>query len=84
MEIYKENFKIGRDNFSCDFIIDNNLVGRLHAAIIKKYGQYYILDNSSRNGTFVNGQKIRNMTEYSIKNGDEIKLSNETFIFKLY
>lgn len=84
MEIFKETFKIGRDKVSCDFVIDNKLVGRLHATIVKKYGQYYIFDNSSRNGTFINGKKIETMTKHNIKNGDEIKLSNETFIFKLY
>ncbi|MDS0525607.1 FHA domain-containing protein [Clostridium sp. SHJSY1] len=84
MEIVKDKFKIGRDKTSCDFVIDNRLVGRLHAIIIKKYEQYYILDSSSRNGTFINGERINPMTEYSIKNDDEIKLSNETFVFKLY
>lgn len=84
IELYKDEFKVGRDKNSCDFIIDNKSVGRLHAVLTRKNGQYYILDNSSRNGTFLNDRKIISMTEYSIKNGDEIRLANETFIFKLY
>lgn len=84
VEIYKTEFKIGRDRNTCDFFVDNKSVGRLHAVITKRNEQYYLLDNSSRNGTYLNDKRLNSMREYMIKNGDEIRLSNETLIFKLY
>lgn len=82
-EINKRRIKVGREASSCDFIITNNkLVGRIHAIIINENGSYYIEDNNSTNGTFINGVRLSKMGRGLIKQGDEIKLANEIFTIK--
>ena len=50
--------KIGRDA-SCDIILNDNSISRRHAEIfIDEEGNSFITDLSSKNGTFVNGQRI--------------------------
>ena len=62
----KNKINIGR-NPDCDIILDNETVSRYHATIEKTYnGEYIIQDLSSRNGTFVNGQKIKSFTNVKI------------------
>lgn len=55
---------IGRDN-SCDIVINDNRVSRVHAEVEFVIGSeithYLFLDRSS-NGTFVNGKYIRNQS----------------------
>lgn len=81
-EINKNKINIGRESSYCDFIITNNkLIGRLHAIITKKGQDYFIEDNYSTNGTFINSKRIEKMKKYKIEHGDEIKLSNEVFLF---
>ena len=43
-----------------DIKIDNNLVSRQHAKITSSGGQIFLEDLGSVNGTFVNGQRIKN------------------------
>lgn len=79
----KRKVRVGRDASSCDFVITNNkLVGRIHALIINDNGRYYIEDNNSTNGTFINGVKLPKMGKGKIDHGDEIKLANEIFTFR--
>ncbi|MCL2487242.1 MAG: FHA domain-containing protein [Oscillospiraceae bacterium] len=47
----------GRD-FSCDIILPLHNVSRFHAKLYARNGRYYIEDNNSTNGTFVNGIRI--------------------------
>ena len=82
--ISKSEFLIGRMSNSVpqkDFSIKNQNVGRIHALITKKNGQYFITDMTSLNGTFVNNQRIGSNIEIEIKNGDLIKFANEAFKF---
>lgn len=51
---------------------------RVHASITASENQWWILDNSSRNGTFVNGQKADRV---SLIDGTKIKIGSTSFIF---
>lgn len=69
---------VGRSSDN-DVVIDNPYVGRKHCNIIKNDdGTYMIEDLSSRNGTFVNGRKIRGTVR--LKAGDVVKLANQTVL----
>ncbi len=60
-----------------DFVIDHTTVSRKHAIIRADGGGYVIADQSSTNGTFVNGRRIKRAT--SINPGDEISFGAARF-----
>lgn len=84
VDINKQVFKIGKDKSCVDyFVLNNNAISRLHAAIINRNGSYSIKDNKSTNGTFVNGNRIQSDFETEIYDGDSITLANEEFNFHI-
>ncbi|WLR55352.1 FHA domain-containing protein [Mesobacillus subterraneus] len=82
--IAKDFFKIGRDPMRADFATENKVIGRVHAHVIVTNGEYFLEDNHSTNGSFVNGVKVSPKEKVKIKHEDKIKLANEEFIFKVY
>lgn len=58
-----------------NIVIDNAMVSRHHAKIVMdKEGRFEIIDLQSKNGTFVNGRKVRE--SMSIRPGDRIVVAN--------
>ena len=62
--------KIGRDPGN-DIVISESTVSRYHASIARRGGVMVIFDKDSKNGTFVNGEKIHSA---ELKNGDTIRI----------
>lgn len=58
-----------------DVVIDDRLASRRHAEIERRHGQYVVNDCGSRNGTFVNGQRISEA--HMLRDGDEIQIGLE-------
>lgn len=58
-----------------DIVIDDRLASRRHAKLEREHGQYVIADRGSRNGTFVNGERIAD--QYVLRDGDEIQIGLE-------
>ena len=53
----KDSLTIGREN--CNIVIDDDpKVSRLHCTLYLNQDEPIILDNSSRNGTYLNGDKV--------------------------
>lgn len=76
--------KIGREADYVDYCIrDNMAIGRCHANIITRDNQYYIVDNNSKNHTYVDGRMVSPGEELALSNGVKIMLANEEFEFKL-
>lgn len=71
-------FAVGRDP-KCQLVIDDATVSRRHAVITRKWGAFAIKDLGSKNGTFVNGEKIR---EKTVSDGDEIVFGTVKAVFK--
>ncbi|VTU26854.1 FHA domain-containing protein [Variovorax sp. PBL-E5] len=63
---------IGRDP-ACGVHIDSRSVSRHHAAIRWTGDRFMLTDTSSRNGTFVNKERI---WEHALKNGDAITVGD--------
>ena len=66
-----KQLKIGR-NQDNDIVIDDTSVSRHHATIIQTNNSFIVCDNSSSNGTFVNGQRIEDDTV--LKQNDKLTL----------
>jgi hypothetical protein len=77
-EMRKDRMTIGRSRES-DIFLEDLAVSRLHTTISRDgQGQYVIRDESSANGTYVNGQKI---TEQVLAEGDEIQVGQTVLGF---
>lgn len=82
VDITKQLFRVGKERSKVDYCItNNNSVSRIHADIVYKNGQYFIIDNNSTNYTFVNGQMIPAKQEVALSSGDNIKFAEEEFTF---
>ncbi len=60
---------------SSDIIVHDRLASRRHAEIERQHGQHVLRDCGSRNGTFVNGQRISG--PHTLRDGDEIQIGLE-------
>ena len=70
----------GLDNEHLDYIVVNeSTIGRRHALIEYKDYSYWIIDQGSINGTFVNEELVK--TEVRLKHGDKIRLHRCEFDF---
>ena len=61
-------------------IPDNNRISRHHAAIAFRNGQYYLYDQGSTNGTFLNNMPV-DANGIRLISGDIIRLANEDIQF---
>lgn len=81
----KTVFRLGRDvEFNDYAVVDNKYVGHSHCHIVMRDGEYFIVDDNSKNHTSVNGTVISSGTEVKIAHDYSIKLADEEFEFKLY
>ena len=63
----------------CDIVLDSAAVSRQHAEILRDSGEYYVTDRGSRNGTYVNGERVVHRSR--IKPGDRLLICDLTFEF---
>ncbi|GJD21695.1 FHA domain-containing protein [Rivularia sp. IAM M-261] len=64
---------------------DTDIVSRQHAEIHRSEDSYYIVDNGSVNGTYLNDELLEPLRRYLLKLGDTISLGKEnkvTFILQ--
>lgn len=78
-------FRLGRDPEFADYCFNERDlgVGKSHAIIYCRDGDYCVVDLNSRNHTFVNGEQIPSSTEFIIQSGDSIRFANIDFDFKV-
>ncbi len=82
IEIGKPSFVLGKNPEKSDYAVaDNTNISRVHAVITMRNGRYYVMDQNSTNGTFINGRIIKAGQETEILPGDCLMLANEEFIF---
>ncbi|HNH50142.1 MAG TPA: FHA domain-containing protein, partial [Myxococcota bacterium] len=65
---------------SCDIVLPEPIASREHAELVWEGGAWWIRDNHSSNGTFVNGQRQR---EVALQSGDRIRIGALDFRFIL-
>ncbi|MEU9222534.1 FHA domain-containing protein [Streptomyces sp. NPDC048376] len=62
-----------------DVVIVSVSASRLHAEILVEDGTYVLHDRDSRNGTYVNDNRV---TRHELTPGDTIRIGDETFLFE--
>lgn len=75
----KEETIVGRKN--ADLILDDPKVSTTHAKIVIEKDEYILIDFHSKNGTFVNGERIK--AETSLKENDTVKIGDVVFVLKV-
>lgn len=76
--------RIGRKQAYCDVLIDDQRVSRLHASIVEKEdGKFYIKDEGSSGGTYVNRRKLRVNDMVELHHSDIINFNTVSYRFEL-
>ena len=73
-----ERAVIGRSN-DCEVPLDVAAVSRRHAAVLRAEGRFFVEDLESRNGTYLNDQRIVDRTP--LRDGDELLICGQTLRF---
>lgn len=67
----------------CDLKLDSGYAARYQATFVFRNGSWYIRDNNSMNGTYLNGKKLQPGAEVALKENDEISFAKlETVVFR--
>ena len=75
-------FRIGRNPDLVDYVINSPYVGRLHATIQSDdENDYYVVDKSSTNGTFLNGQRLNPEEAVPLISGSVVRFAKHSFQF---
>jgi hypothetical protein len=71
---------MGRSKKHADLVFQANQadspISRLHCTILEEDGVYFLRDDQSANGTYLNGVRLVPMDRNPLKDGDEIQLAN--------
>ncbi len=66
-----ESYVVGRD-VTCDIVVDEPLVSRLHARLERRSARWFVVDLGSTNLTRVNGGVV---SEWPLSPGDELRFA---------
>lgn len=77
----KGSIILGRDP-ACDIHLTSLQVSRHHTVLEQKGNEYFILDLGSKNGTYVNGNKIQADKPHKITETDRITIGPYDFILR--
>lgn len=81
--ILETDFVIGRsEKYSDGVVPDNKMIGRKHCRIRFIQNSYYLEDLDSKNGTFINGNRVIGTMSKAIASNDVIRLANVEFVAK--
>ncbi len=75
------DFSVGQGATSNYVVTGNTAVSRNHARIVTRNGQYYIIDNQSTNGTYIDDVKLVPNMETEIVSGQKLRFANEEYEF---
>jgi FHA domain/zinc-ribbon domain len=75
----RERTTIGRSP-DCDIFLDDVTVSRRHAVLVQRDSEFFIEDQGSLNGTFLNRERIESSR---IEDGDELQIGKYRLTFLL-
>jgi hypothetical protein len=73
-----ERTTVGRSP-DCDIFLDDVTVSRRHAVLLQRDGGFFIEDQGSLNGTYLNRKRIESAQE--LENGDELQIGKYKLTF---
>ncbi|MBF0501073.1 MAG: FHA domain-containing protein [Candidatus Riflebacteria bacterium] len=79
-ELAKASYSIGREE-GRELVLASDMISRLHATITREGDVFFIEDNSSSNGTFLNNAQIESAKKIKLNHKDILKFDTFEFIF---
>ena len=73
---------IGRQT-GCDIYLPFDVISRRHAVFIYEGGKLYVMDVSSKNGTYLNGKKISAYVKTQCRGNDVITFADISYHFEI-
>jgi len=81
-KLYEGRNTIGRD-VDCNVTVNDPQMTGKHATILFQDGVFFLKDEFSTHGTFVNDKKMRPDSSQEINDGDKIRLGKTDFKFRI-
>ena len=78
-EIKDAEIVLGRERLKNYAWRDPGTISRIHVKFKKEGDKYYVYDEGSTNGTYIEGQDIRGKGKVELKDGTEIRLVNPDY-----
>ena len=75
-------FTVGRRPGNLLCITDDQFISGMHAELVWRNGETFVVDKNSTNGTFVNDQKLTAGSEMIVNNSDRVKFGATTYLFR--
>ncbi|HTK94310.1 MAG TPA: SpoIIE family protein phosphatase [Terriglobales bacterium] len=72
-------YKVGRKTEN-DLVISDARVSREHAQLVEENGEYFVVDNQSKHGTYVNGERIEGKRKLFRNDRVEFGVREEIYI----
>ena len=82
-EVRGRRFVVGKSKHSSFQVRDTTTVSRSHAIFSVQGDVCTITDDDSRNGTFVNGQRLEAGETMELEDGDTVRMSDVDFVFEV-
>lgn len=70
---------VGKIKGQADILLHSAAVSRIHAKLEFAQGRYYIKDLNSKNGTYVNGERLNAQEKKELKEGDKVKFADISY-----
>jgi pSer/pThr/pTyr-binding forkhead associated (FHA) protein len=80
--IFEGNNTIGRDPANTIKLLKDSTISSKHATILYRSGKFYVKDEMSANGSFLNGEEMEIQKAYQLNDKDELRLGDTVFKFK--
>jgi predicted component of type VI protein secretion system len=75
VDVVKDQSVVGRDP-SCEIVVSDGSVSRRHARLERRGGAWWVVDQGSANGTYLNSLRI---AEQALKHGQELRFGALAF-----
>lgn len=79
--VWVDDFLIGRDKCLCDLFIDHPSVSDRHARILRRGPMFFIMDQGSAKGTYIDSRRLYSFEETPLSDGDVIVCGEMRFVF---
>ena len=76
LSVLEENL-LGRD-WECRIVLNDPQCSRVHAVVYQDEDGWWLRDNKSSNGTYVNGQSV---DQARLMEGTEVRIGSSSFVF---